>query len=99
MIPDPTELLASSGIGKPLIGFYDVPDKEPFAPVSILRRCLFSACGEWLKGKSICISEEDPDYSIACHGGGYWIGSLDEHSFMYKHFLSGRQMLPVGLNK
>ena len=75
MIPDPSELLALSGIGSPLIGFYDVPDKELFAPVAIPRRCLFSAYGEWLKGKSICISEEDPDYSIACQGGGYWIGS------------------------
>ncbi len=31
-MPNPKELLELSGINTPLIGFYDVPEKEPFEP-------------------------------------------------------------------
>jgi hypothetical protein len=75
MIPDPAELLAISGIGIPLIGFYDVPDREPFAPFATPGRCLFSAYSDWLKGRSVCISLEDTDHAATCQGGGYWVGN------------------------
>jgi len=72
--PNPLQLLKSSGIETPLIGFYDVPFTEPFEPIIIPQRCIFSAYENWLKGDSVCISLEDPNYTATCQGGGYWIG-------------------------
>ncbi len=74
--PNPTNLLEHAGIKTPLIGFYDVPDKEPFGPFVKPKRCFFSAYENWLNGESICISTEDPDYTATCQGGGYWVGNI-----------------------
>lgn len=79
MHPNPKELLALSGIETPLIGFYDVPAKEPFEPFVKPSRCLFSAYENWLKGERVCISVEDPNYTATCQGGGYWMGSCLPH--------------------
>jgi len=75
MNPNPKELLELSGIKTSLIGFYDVPEKEPFAPLIKPMRCVFSAYENWQNGESVCISMEDPNYKATCQGGGYWIGS------------------------
>lgn len=74
MNPNPKELLELSGIKTSLIGFYDVPKKEPFKPFVKPSRCIFSAYENWLNGESLCISKEDPNYLATCQGGGYWIG-------------------------
>jgi hypothetical protein len=73
MNPDPTNLLEIAGIRTPLIGFYDVPDPKPFAPFAKPERCFFSCYENWLKGESICISENDS----SCRGGGYWVGGVE----------------------
>jgi len=73
MKPDPKNLLEIAGIKTPLIGFYDVPDPEPFEPFARPERCIFSCYENWLKGESICISESDS----SCRGGGYWIGGVE----------------------
>jgi hypothetical protein len=69
MVPDPTDLLEIAGIETPLIGFYDVPDLQPFEPFARTERCLFSAYENWLRGESIWISEDES----SCRGGGYWV--------------------------
>jgi hypothetical protein len=73
MKPDPTELLEMAGIETPLIGFYDVPDPQPFQPFARPKRCFFSCYENWLRGESICISEND----ATCRGGGYWVGGVE----------------------
>ena len=73
--PNPLDLLKASGIETPLIGFYDVPFKEPFEPIVIPKRCFFSAYENWLNGDSICISTDDSKYKATCQGGGYWVGN------------------------
>lgn len=70
MIPNPKKLLEISGIEKPLIGFYDVPDPKPFEPFTRPERCIFSSYGDWMKGYSSQISEGNS----SCKGGGYWVG-------------------------
>jgi len=73
MKPDPTNLLEIAGIKIPLIGFYDIPDPKPFEPFVRPKRCFFSCYENWLKGESICISENDS----SCRGGGYWVGGVE----------------------
>ena len=73
MKPFPTNLLEMAGIKTPLIGFYDVPDPKPFEPFARPKRCFFSCYDNWLKGESICISENDS----SCRGGGYWVGGIE----------------------
>jgi hypothetical protein len=63
MKPDPKNLLEIAGIKIPLIGFYDVADPKPFEPFARPKRCFFSCYENWLKGESICISE---DYYLFC---------------------------------
>ncbi len=72
MQPNPDKLLEISGIKIPLIGFYDVSDPEPFRPFAKTERCFFSGYEHWLKGESICISENE----AGCQGGGYWVGGV-----------------------
>jgi len=72
MIPDAKNLLDLSGIGTPLIGFYDVSDRKPFEPFAKPERCIFSCYKNWLEGESLCISEGN----CSCQGGGYWIGGV-----------------------
>ena len=73
MKPDPINLIEIAGIKTPLIGFYDVPDSNPFKPFAKPKRCFFSCYENWLKGESICISVNDS----SCRGGGYWIGGVE----------------------
>jgi len=72
MQPDPVNLLKISRITIPLIGFYDVSDPEPFRPFAKTERCFYSGYAHWLKGESICISENE----ASCQGGGYWVGGV-----------------------
>ena len=73
MNPDPTNILAKSGIKTPLIGFYDLSDPSPFEPFAKPGRCMFEAYQAWLKGKHICLSADE----FSCRGGGYWVGGTE----------------------
>lgn len=73
MQPNPGTLLKKAGITTPLIGFYDVPDTAPFAPlvkpIPGKRACVFSFYKQWLAGKTLHITENNS----GCGGCGYWI--------------------------
>lgn len=71
MQPNPNNLLEIAGITTPLIGYCDTPDTKPFEPFAKPQECIFSCYENWLKGESICLSEENVG-SIACPGAGYW---------------------------
>jgi hypothetical protein len=73
MTPDPTSLLQIAGITTPPIGFYDLPDPSPFEPLARPQRCLFSCYENWLRGESICLSENE----FTCRGGGYWVCGVE----------------------
>jgi hypothetical protein len=73
MKPDAANLLGIAGIKTPLVGFYDVPNPEPFEPFCTPKRCIFACYENWAKGESICISEGN----CSCRGGGYWIGGVE----------------------
>ena len=73
MQPDPTTLMEIASISTPLIGFYDAPDANPFAPVvepeAGKRVCVFSYYRQWLKGKTLHLTKE----IYGCGGSGYWL--------------------------
>ncbi len=73
---DRFHILKKSEITTPLIGYYDTPDTKPFEPFAKPQECIFSCYENWLKGESICISEENVD-SIGCVGAGYWLCGVD----------------------
>lgn len=70
MQPDPTNLLGKTGITTPLIGFYDAPDTEPFAPVTMpkpdARTCTFAFYKPWLNGKTLHLTKDN----FGCGGAG-----------------------------
>jgi hypothetical protein len=72
MKPDPTPLLEIAGIDNPPIGFYDVPDPNPFEPFCTPKRCIFACYERWTKGESTVLTEG----SCGCRGGSYWIGGV-----------------------
>ena len=72
MQPNADNLLQIAGITTPLIGFYDVADPKPFEPFAKPKRCIFSCYKNWLRGKSIFISEGN----CSCQGSGYWVGGV-----------------------
>jgi hypothetical protein len=71
--PDPTKLLEIADITTPLVGFYDVPDPQPFEPFARPERCFFACYENWLRGESVWLSEGD----ASCRGGGYWVGGVE----------------------
>ncbi len=59
MQPDPTAILMTLSITEPLIGLYDAPDPEPFAPLiepAGAEECVFAAYGRWREGKTLHIT-------------------------------------------
>jgi len=88
MQPDPTHLLKATGITTPLIGFYDVPDPAPFAPLIVPKRdrraCVFAFYARWLKGETLYITPDNP----GCGGAGRWLCSVESRSREdFIHFL------------
>ncbi len=73
MNPDPSKLLAATGIETPPIGFYDVSSPTPFEPFAEPTHCQFECYEDWLRGESICIARG----AAACQGGGYWVGGVE----------------------
>jgi hypothetical protein len=71
--PNPTNLLQRIGITTPLVGFYDAPDTTPFEPLTQPkpgnRACIFSFYRQWLIGKTLHITENNP----GCGGGCHWL--------------------------
>ncbi|MEN6473635.1 MAG: DUF169 domain-containing protein [Syntrophaceae bacterium] len=70
MQPDPARLLDSLGIRIPLIGCYDAPDAQPFAPLVAplpgKMTCVFAFYEHWLKGETLHITREN----FGCAGAG-----------------------------
>lgn len=67
--PDHNRLTAALGLDFPLIGFYDVPDTTPFAPLVKPGGCLFEHARDWRLGYSVALSAKH----IGCRGAGYWL--------------------------
>ena len=70
MTPRPSALLEIAGISEPLIGLYDAPDPEAFAPVveppAGGRACVFAYYPHWREGKTLHLSPEN----YGCGGAG-----------------------------
>lgn len=73
MQSDPKELLERIGLTLPLIGLYDAPEPERFAPVVSPgtggRVCIFAFYKQWLAGKTLHLTRE----RFGCRGAGYWL--------------------------
>jgi hypothetical protein len=71
--PDPTNLLEKIGLKVPLIGFYDAPDTKPFEPLVEptpgKRACVFAFYKQWLRGRTLHITKDNP----GCGGAGHWL--------------------------
>jgi hypothetical protein len=88
MHPDPTNLLAQIGLDTPLIGFYDAPDPEPFKPLVApkpgKRACVFGFYRQWLRGKTLHITQDN----YGCGGAGHWLcGMVTRPRDDFVHFL------------
>jgi len=71
MQPDPKNLLEIAEISKPLVGFYDTPEKDGFEPLANAKHCIFSCFPGWMQGESTCLSGRNIG-AIGCPGAGYW---------------------------
>ena len=69
MQPDYTRLHKEVGLEFPVIGFYDSPRPEPFAPFIEPKHCIFAHFDQWLKDKTTVISKE----KFGCRGSGYYL--------------------------
>ena len=80
MQPDPTNLIERIGLTTPLIGFYDSPDPAPFAPLVKpglgKGTCVFGFYRQWLKGKTLHITERN----LGCGGAGHWLCNVSARS-------------------
>lgn len=69
--PNPEVLLKRIDLKIPLIGFYDAPDPEPFAPCVIPQPgdCVFRFYENWLRGETLHITKDH----YGCGGAGRWM--------------------------
>ncbi len=71
--PDPTNLIRRIGLTTPLIGFYDAPRTSPFEPlvkpVPGKRPCIFAFYKQWLRGKTLYFTRDNP----VCGGADHWL--------------------------
>lgn len=69
--PNPNNLIKQVRLTVPLIGFYDAPDTTLFKPLirprSGRRTCVFAFYDQWLKGKTLHITEDNAGCGGACH--------------------------------
>lgn len=60
--PDLTLLLDRLSIGRPIVGFYDAPRAEPFAPLIEPRRgahgCIWAFYEQWRRGVTVHLTED-----------------------------------------
>jgi hypothetical protein len=70
MQPDPGYLLSVVGPGVPVVGVYDAPDPEAFAPLVAPqargRECVFGFYRNWLSGQTLHITRDN----FGCGGAG-----------------------------
>ena len=70
--PDPSALVAALDLRIPLLGFYDAPDPEAFAPLVGPKRgagrgpCVFRFYRRWLRGETLHLTADD----FGCGGCG-----------------------------
>jgi len=69
--PNPDVLMRRLDLKIPLIGFYDAPDPDPFAPLVIPkpRECVFLFYKKWLQGDTLHITKDH----YGCGGAGRWM--------------------------
>ncbi|HUU51564.1 MAG TPA: DUF169 domain-containing protein [Candidatus Heimdallarchaeota archaeon] len=69
--PNPDILVQRIDLKIPLIGFYDAPDPQPFAPNVIPKpgECVFSFYENWLRGETLHITKDH----YGCGGVGRWM--------------------------
>jgi len=80
MQPDATNLLEQMGLEIPLLGFYDAPDTPPFEPLVEPKpgthACTFAFYRQWLRGKTLHLTEEN----FGCGGAGHWLCGVETRS-------------------
>lgn len=69
MQPDYSYLLEKTGIGLPLVGFYDTPDLDGFDPVKKAGSCVFAYYTQWKRGNSVVLTKDQ----FGCPGAGSWL--------------------------
>ncbi len=73
---NPFKLIEIAGISYPLVGVYDVIDKESFQPIKTAGHCIFEHFSGWLDGESTVVDIETA-VSFTCPGAGYWIFGIE----------------------
>ena len=71
--PDFSRLTGALKLEFPLIGFYDVPDTAPFAPLVKPHGCMFEHAKDWKLGYSVVLSPRH----IGCRGAGHWLCGVE----------------------
>jgi len=70
MQPDPTYLIKTAGLTLPIIGFYDAPNPDAFAPVVRPEQgkfvCFYSFFKNWLDGEALQLTSDN----YGCPGAG-----------------------------
>jgi hypothetical protein len=59
--PDPAPIITILSIAEPIVGVYDAPEPEPFAPLvepAQVRQCIFASFPRWREGKTLHITKE-----------------------------------------
>src|SRR4030067_516334 len=58
--PDPTTLIAKLRLTTPIVGLYDAPDPQPFAPLvePTGRACVFAFRERWLRGETLHLTRD-----------------------------------------
>lgn len=73
MQPDPSELTKQIDLNLPLIGLYDSPDTEGFAPLVSAEpgrhMCIFCFYENWIKGQTLLITRDN----FGCGGAGKYL--------------------------
>ena len=69
--PNPQTLIDRLGLSVPLIGLYDAPVPEPFAPLVAPKtgECVFVFYEDWCQGKTLHLTRE----RYGCGGCGRWM--------------------------
>ena len=91
MQPDPTAIIETLSIAEPLVGLYDAPDPEPFAPLiepAGAEECVFAAYGRWREGETLHITRA----KHGC-GAGHLLGLEDWSREEAIEFLVGEEGL------
>lgn len=86
---DPTFLLETLEIATPLIGCYDAPHPEAFAPLTRptgaqQNACVFKFYEQWLRGRTLVLTRD----CFGCGGAGHWLfGHQGQSREAYLEFL------------